>query len=245
MPARILIAEDDPLSLSLLRMILESAKEFTIETARDGQEAWDRLENSGPFDLCILDIMMPFIDGLQLTGRLRNDPRFRNQRVILCTALNDRAQVTEAAALAVSHYIVKPYSREHVIKQVRRVCQDANSSGHFEDPATVAARLGVDVTQVRTFLQDLHRDTAALAFALHANPSLQLDERQALKANSLKGAAVNLGARSVAAQLTLLESQLGDRASTATTQALTGLDVENARLGRELEGSLPAVPAVS
>ncbi|HVU15425.1 MAG TPA: response regulator [Candidatus Didemnitutus sp.] len=237
MSARILIAEDDPLSLSLLKMILESTKEFTIETARDGQEAWAKLETGARFDLCIFDIMMPFVDGLQLTARLRNDPRFREQRVILCTALNDRTQVDVAASLAVSHYIVKPYSRENVIKQVRRICHEKVSREHFEPPASVAARLGVARDQLQDFLRELHRETTALAASLRADPAAKLSADHKFKVNSLKGAAANLGARSIAAQLTVLESHLGDLVSTAFEEALVGLEVENARLGRELDSS--------
>src|ERR1700710_2114182 len=122
MPTRILIAEDDPFSLKLLKIILDSAGEFEVVTAKDGAEAWSQLDGGLPFDLCIFDIMMPELDGLQLTNRLRADPRFREQRVGLCTALNDRHTIDLAAALAISYYIVKPYARELVLKQVRRIC---------------------------------------------------------------------------------------------------------------------------
>ncbi len=121
-PRRVLVAEDDPPSLTLLKIILRGAGGFDVVTAVDGRQAWNLIDAGPAFDLCILDIMMPELDGLQLTGRLRADPRFHDQKVLLCTALNDRPTIERAAALGVTHYVVKPYVREHVMRKVRSLC---------------------------------------------------------------------------------------------------------------------------
>jgi CheY-like chemotaxis protein len=228
MPARILIAEDDPLSLSLLQRMLEGTKEFEVVTALDGNEAWARLEAGPAFDLCIFDVMMPGLDGLELTGRLRRDPRFQNQRVMFCTALNDRATVDEAAALAASHYIVKPYFREHVLKQVRRICAQSRSQVSLESPRQAAARLGLEPAQVATFQQDLQLAVERLLTDLRRGTKAGI--KPGLRANSLKGAALNLGAHALAEQLGVLEIQLADLTAPRLAQTLTAVEIEAARL---------------
>lgn len=235
MPIRILIAEDDPLSLSLLKVMLDAAREFEVVTATSGADAWALLEAGPAFDLCIFDVMMPGLDGLQLTGRLRNDARFRDQRVMFCTALNDRATVDEAAALAASHYIVKPYFREHLLKQVRRICAQPRAAALLETPALAAARLGLEPAQVAVFQRDLQLAVERLLTDLRRGPAA--GPKPLARANSLKGAALNLGAHSLAEQLGLLEAQLADLAAPRLAQAMTGVEVEAARLRQANEAA--------
>ena len=245
MPKRILMAEDDPVSRALLKLILDSAGEFEVVPASDGEEAW-RLLDSGPaFDLCILDIMMPELDGLQLTTRLRADPRFREQRIILCTALNDRATVAQAAHLAINYYLMKPYARDHVLKQVWRICGEPSATAPFEAPAQVAARLGVEVGQVSTFLQDLHKDVEGIVSYLRAGPPAEKAAASSLRVNALKGAAINLGARTLADQLAALEARLAGKTPALCDQVLDGVVVENGRLRRALDESSPAAAKVA
>ena len=241
MPTRILIAEDDPFSLTLLEIILKSAGGFEVVSATDGEKAWQRLEAGPAFDLCIFDIMMPELDGLQLTTRLRADPRFRDQKVILCTALNARHTIDQAATLAVRHYVVQPYSRDHVLKQVRRLCDAQPAAAQLEAADHVAARLGVQAEQVSTFLQGLHKEVGVLVTTLRASPSAPAGPPVAIKVNALKGAAINLGARSLAVQLAALETRLAGKAPPpAVIPELDDVDTENELLRRALEPERPA-----
>jgi CheY-like chemotaxis protein len=174
--------------------MLESERCYEIVAVPDGMAAWQELENGIGFNLCIVDIMMPKLDGLQLTARMRADPRFKSQRVILCTALNDRETIEQASILGVSHYIVKPYAKEHVLRQVRRVCEETPASIYFEPQTQVLARLGVGGAQLRLFQFDLHRDVRDFSAALASGA-----KPDAVQTNALKGAAMNLGARAGAA----------------------------------------------
>jgi two-component system chemotaxis response regulator CheY len=235
---RILIAEDDPFSRKILRLILESENRYEIVTAEDGNQAWAEIERGAGFALCILDIMMPGIDGLKLTARLRADPRFREQRVMLCTALYERAVISQAAMLGVSHYIVKPYAKDTVLKQVRRICEEAAAAAHFEEIAQVSARLGIGQSQVATFLRDLHRDVALFTAACRTDPKHSL-----LRLNALKGAAINLGVRTMAGQLAALEEGgLAEENGPNLADHITAVEAENERL-RRFAGVEEAVPA--
>ena len=241
---RILIAEDDPFSLRILRLMLESEHCYEIVTTCHGGAAWAELERGPGFDLCIFDIMMPEINGLQLITRMRADPRFATQRVMLCTALNERSVIAQAAALGVSHYIVKPYFKDYVLKQVRRICGEGPAAVHFEARAQVAGRLGVDETMIKEFLKDLYRDVTALVANFRADARVASSGH--MHVNSLKGAALNLGARTLAGQLAALEDCCTDGVRHGFEPIIAAVDSENQRLRFTLGLEVPMVgPAVS
>lgn len=118
---KLLLVEDDALSLQLLCMILAQEPRYEVFTAANGRLAWEMLDRGLSPDLCISDINMPEMDGLQLLERMRADTRFKETPALLCTALKDRQTVARAAPLRVSYYLLKPYSGEAVLAQLRRL----------------------------------------------------------------------------------------------------------------------------
>lgn len=200
---RILVAEDDPYSLLILRRMLEKEPGWEVQTAQNGAEAWAHLRAGALFDLCILDIMMPDMTGLQLAARMRADPRFEDQPIIFCTALNDRSSVEQAAGLSASHYITKPYTRDHIIRQVRRAVANRAACSRIEPADKVAGRLGLEPADVREMLQRLQAELDQLAAGLQSSPPAGA---HLIRLNALKGAAANLGARRLAEELGALEA---------------------------------------
>jgi CheY-like chemotaxis protein len=120
---RILIVEDDVRNVYSLANILEP-RGASVAIARNGQEALDALESSGgdggaPIDLVLMDVMMPVMDGLDATRRLRRDPRWANLPVIMLTAKampDDQARCLEAGA---NDYMAKPLEVERLLSLVR------------------------------------------------------------------------------------------------------------------------------
>ncbi len=244
----ILIAEDDRVSRTLLREILASDRSYEIAEAADGTEAWSRLEKGAVPDLCILDIIMPGLDGLEVLKRIRADDRLRGVKVILCTARNDRTSVTEAAALSVNHFIIKPYSSRTVLEQVRKVRNQLGGQRRVDAKALVCARLGIDSSTYGRLLQLLLEDAEAVAQAVSADSAGSDPKGPLVRLNALKGASMNLGANHVVAMLSSLELELsaeapveaGDVAGTSSRQARIGekldsLKAELAQLATEAE----------
>ena len=106
MKEKILIVEDNPRNMRLLKVTLR-AKDYTLLEATDGGEALDMAVREQP-DLIIMDIQLPKVTGLAVTRRLREIPEFRHIPIIAITAYamkGDREQVIRAGCTA---YLPKP-----------------------------------------------------------------------------------------------------------------------------------------
>jgi diguanylate cyclase (GGDEF)-like protein len=114
---RILVVEDDPFISRLLSLEL-SAEGFEVASAGDGQEALE-IAFERPPDLVLADVMMPRLDGFELTRRLRGDPRTEGVTIIMLTARGLSADKLEGLASGADDYIVKPFENEEVIARVR------------------------------------------------------------------------------------------------------------------------------
>ena len=205
---KILIADDDRVSLFLLREILSSDRSQEITEASDGADAWTLLEQGMRPDLCILDIMMPRLDGLELLKRIREDQRLKNTNVILCTSLNDRTTVTQAAALSINYFILKPYTRRTVLAQVQKVKQSLGTPRRLESPPLVCERLDIDpplyAKLLRTLIDEVPVAIGVVEYGI-ANGDLKTP---VIKLNALRGAAANLAANRLITEIGRIETEL-------------------------------------
>ncbi|TML37145.1 MAG: response regulator [Actinobacteria bacterium] len=115
-PPVVLVADDDEDVLQLVAAVLEE-EGYEIETARDGLEALDRLSTRRP-DLALLDVRMPGVDGVELSRRIRRNPRTRDVPVILLSALVHAKYVARGFAAGATDYIRKPFSPNELIARV-------------------------------------------------------------------------------------------------------------------------------
>ena len=100
---RILVADDDADIVDLLRMNLVAGG-YEVETAGDGQEAWDKALASPP-DLVVLDVMMPKMDGLEVLAKLRAEPRTRDVPVVMLTARTSDTDVWHGWEAGADYYL--------------------------------------------------------------------------------------------------------------------------------------------
>ncbi len=84
-PARILVVEDNQVNQKVVTAVLRK-RGFSIELANDGQEALNKLDNSAAFDLVLMDVQMPVLDGLEATRLIRKEPRWNRLPIIAMTA---------------------------------------------------------------------------------------------------------------------------------------------------------------
>ncbi|MBN1429822.1 MAG: response regulator [Anaerolineae bacterium] len=104
---RVLVIDDEPSMQTLVGMLLDRVgiPVTSIGTAIDGL----RLLETEDFDLLILDLMLPDIDGLELLEKLRQDSRFDKLSVLILSARSDPEAIGKAMRLGADGYLTKPY----------------------------------------------------------------------------------------------------------------------------------------
>lgn len=104
---RVLLAEDEPDIQLITRLALEEAG-YSVVAVGDGQAAIDQAQ-AQPFDVVLLDVMMPRVDGFTACARLQADQRTRGVPVIFLTAKSQEVEVQHGLAIGARGYIVKPF----------------------------------------------------------------------------------------------------------------------------------------
>jgi two-component system, OmpR family, alkaline phosphatase synthesis response regulator PhoP len=127
MPTRtILVVDDEPGIVTIVRDYLDRAG-FRVLAAGDGSTAL-RLARSERPSLMLLDLMLPGIDGLDITRALRQDPATRNMPIIMLTALVDESDKLVGLELGADDYITKPFSPREVVARVRALLRRAEGN---------------------------------------------------------------------------------------------------------------------
>ena len=116
-PSRILVVDDTPNNVTLLEDML-TARGYQVATATNGEEALARLAEEAP-DLILLDVMMPGLDGFEVSERLRADGATRDIPVIFLTALDGTLDKVRAFSAGAVDYITKPFRSEELLARVR------------------------------------------------------------------------------------------------------------------------------
>ncbi|MCU0735753.1 MAG: response regulator transcription factor [Methylotetracoccus sp.] len=142
---RLLVVEDEPAIRSGLADVL-LFHGYEVDTATEGPEGLAKAL-SGKFDLVLLDIMLPKMDGLEICDRIRrSDP---DQPIILLTARNTDDDVVRGLALGADDYVAKPFSVAQLVLRVQAVLR--------------RSQIGVDLATTIELGADIRIDTRNLA----------------------------------------------------------------------------------
>ena len=113
---RLLIADDEEGIRESLKLLLE--REYEVTLADNGQEAWEWLSRDG-FDLAVLDIKMPKLDGLEILKRMKRQ-RIETP-VLMLTAYQSVELAKEAVKLGAVDYVTKPFDSTQVLDAIHDV----------------------------------------------------------------------------------------------------------------------------
>ncbi|MGE0031688.1 MAG: response regulator [Steroidobacteraceae bacterium] len=129
MQARILVIEDDPASLELLKYLLESTG-HDVHTAVDGA-AGLRAALESEYELILCDLQMPHLNGYEVIARLREDARRNAVPVIAVTAYSMPGDRDAALEAGFAEYLTKPVDPETFVATINRFLE----TGHLPGPA--------------------------------------------------------------------------------------------------------------
>ena len=118
-PKNILVVDDEP---DLLDLVLYNLKKegFQVDSATDGEKALGAIRK-GNYDLLILDLMLPGIQGMELCRILRNDPQTSELPIIMLTAKGEEVDRILGLEMGADDYMAKPFSPRELVARVKAV----------------------------------------------------------------------------------------------------------------------------
>jgi two-component system response regulator MtrA len=146
--ARILLVEDDPSIREVTAIGLRNAG-FAVDTAADGREGLDRFERE-PFDLVLLDVMMPRMDGLEVCRAIR---RTSTVPVVMLTARADTLDVVVGLEAGADDYVRKPFEVAELVARVRAALRRVGRQPEDETGRLRLGALDIDIAG-RTVTRD-------------------------------------------------------------------------------------------
>jgi CheY-like chemotaxis protein len=228
--ARILLAEDKEINQQIAVELLEGVG-ARMTVADNGRLAVERLRaEPDAFDLVLMDLQMPELDGYQATALLRADPRFAGLPIIAMTAHATLEEKQRCRAAGMDDHVSKPIDPEALYEAVGRHFPRASAGSAA---AALPALPGLDtadglarVAGNRTLYLKLLRQFAAEQGAAAARLGAQLEAGDLASAergaHALRGVAANLGARTVQAAAAEFEAAVHAQAAPEQLDALRG-----------------------
>jgi len=126
MPKKILAVDDERHIVRLIQVNLERAG-YEVVTAYDGREALKKIADERP-DLVVLDVMMPYMDGLETLKQIRANAATRDLPVIMLTAKAQDQDVFRGYSSGADIYLTKPFNPMELLTFVKRIFMEMESS---------------------------------------------------------------------------------------------------------------------
>jgi phosphate regulon transcriptional regulator PhoB len=142
---KILIVDDEPDLVELASYNLKK-EGFSVSSAADGEEALQMIRGKH-FDLIILDLMLPGIQGIELCRILKNSPKTVNMPIVMLTAKGDVSEKVHGLESGADDYITKPFSPKELIARIKAVLRRSGE----RTPSDKMIRLGELAINVETF----------------------------------------------------------------------------------------------
>ena len=167
-PPRILAVDDEPEIVRMLEKALTSAG-YAVDTAADGREAEEKLKADPPYDLILLDAMLPQVHGFEICSRIKGDPRLRQVPVIMMSAVYRGWRFAQDAreTFGADDYIEKPFHLSDILRRVQeRISAPPRPSPEQRDAADRSYQEGLRLVEAGK----PHEARAALEQSVKADP---------------------------------------------------------------------------
>jgi DNA-binding response OmpR family regulator len=145
---RILIVDDEPSILELLKAFLEAAEAHEVTTALSGAEALALIEEAdADFECVLLDIQMPEMNGIVLCEKIRALPDYAHVPIIMLTAMSQKTYIDKAFAVGATDYVTKPFDFMDLRGRLQAATQIVQEWNRACDSTETARRLLRDLGQ--------------------------------------------------------------------------------------------------
>jgi len=160
---KILIVEDEKNISKLIRYNLEKA-EYDCTTARTGEDAVSILEKN-IFDIIILDIMLPGIDGFDVCRKVKQDPRLKNIPIIMLTAKGEAVDRIVGLELGADDYMVKPFSPRELILRIKAILKRGKAEPVKKD-TIIIGDISINIPKHKAYVKNREIELTMMEFKL-------------------------------------------------------------------------------
>lgn len=116
---RALLIDDSRAMRSLEKGALREVGIAEVVEACDGREGLATLDEKGPFDLVVVDWLMPEMDGCEFVRQVRARPAFAGLKVLMVTSISERKQIARALEAGATDYVMKPFTRDALVARLK------------------------------------------------------------------------------------------------------------------------------
>jgi len=122
----ILLVEDDPFLIDIYTTKFKE-EGFSVEVANDGEEGLRKLgegegENEEKFDLLVLDIVLPHVDGWEILKKIESSEKLKNLKIVILSNLGQKGEVEKGIKLGATKYLIKAhYTPSEVVKEIKEI----------------------------------------------------------------------------------------------------------------------------
>jgi DNA-binding response OmpR family regulator len=142
---RILVVDDEPNILELLKAFLEAADNHEVVTATSGADALVIIDKADvDFDCLLLDIQMPEMNGIALCENVRALPDYMHVPVIMLTAMSQKTYIDKAFSVGATDYVTKPFDFLELRGRLKAAAKIVQEHNRATDSAEAARRLAMD-----------------------------------------------------------------------------------------------------
>jgi two-component system phosphate regulon response regulator PhoB len=206
----ILVVDDEEDILELVRFHL-AREGYELSLAASGEDALKKIKRER-FDLVVLDLMLPGLDGLEVAKTLKNDPKAKSIPILMLTAKGEDADIVTGLELGADDYVTKPFSPRVLIARVKAVLR-RRSRAAGEDDTQVITVQGIQIHPGRRSVTaggkpvDLTFTEFQLLYVLARRPGWVFTRSQIVDA--VRGSDYPVTDRSVDVQVVGLRKKLG------------------------------------
>lgn len=139
---KIFVVDDNPEVVNLLTSIISmQSNMYVVDTATNGEEAWQKIALHGSIDLLITDLIMPKLDGFNLLKKIKEKSQYQNMRIIAMSAMVNERILKMVSSFGSEMFLIKPFTSSSLLETIKTVMMnrnlnDNNGNDDLEDRIT-------------------------------------------------------------------------------------------------------------